>query len=85
MNQPYDLKALAEFIINEAKKEGLTIAEEGLEKLGKAIYLGSKAWAVESAILSENKIDDILSPFYNHADNFVMVQIDKIDLDQDGD
>jgi hypothetical protein len=85
MEKAYELKALGEMIIAEAKKEGLTIAEEALEKLGKAVYFGSKEWAKESAKLSETKIDDFIAPFYDKIDEFVTPQIEKIDLDGDGD
>lgn len=84
MEKAYDLKALAQMVIEEAKKEGLTVAEEAAEKLGKAIYFGSKRWGKESAVLSDTKIDDFIAPFYDHADSFVQEQIEKIDLDGDG-
>lgn len=81
MEKAYELKALGEMIVAEAKKDGLTIAEEALEKLGKAVYFGTKEWAKESAELSENKIDDFVAPFYDQVDQFVIPQIEKIDLD----
>ena len=84
MEKAYELKALGEMIVAEAKKDGLTIAEEALEKLGKAVYFGTKEWAKESAVLSETKIDDFVAPFYDQIDQFVIPQIEKIDLDGDG-
>ncbi len=84
MEKAYDLKALGQKIKEEAQKEGLTITEEALEKLGKAVYLGSKSWAKESAVLSSTKIDDFIAPFYDQADAFVVPQIEKLDLDKDG-
>ena len=84
MEKAYDLKELGQMIKEEAAKDGLTIAEEALEKLGKAVYLGTKRWGKESAVLSETKIDDFAAPFYDQIDQFVIPQIDKIDLDGDG-
>lgn len=85
MNKAYDIKELGQMIIEEAKKDGLTIAEEAVEKLGKAVYNGTKKWAQESAVISETKIDDFIAPFYGQIDQFVVPQIEKIDLDGDGD
>lgn len=85
MEKAYDIKALGKFIQEEAKKEGLTIAEEALEKLGKASYTGTKQWAVKSAEISENKVDDFIAPFYGQLDGFVLPQIEKLDIDGDGD
>lgn len=84
MQKAYELKALGEMVIAEAKKDGLTIAEEAVEKLAKAIYFGGKKWASESAVLSENKVDDFAMNFYGYADQFVVPQIEKIDIDGDG-
>ena len=84
MEQAYSLKELGLKIQEEAKKEGLTIAEEAVEKLAKAAYNGTKAWVKESATLSPNKIDDFIAPFYDQLDVIVNPQIDKIDLDGDG-
>lgn len=84
MEKPYDLKDLGAKIIAEAKKEGLPLAEEAAEKLAKAAYFGVKSWYVESAKLSQTKIDDLGLPFIDHVDQFVLPQIEKIDLDGDG-
>lgn len=84
MNQAYDLKSLGEMIMAECKADGLHIAEDAAEKLAKGVYSGFKAWAKESAKLSENKIDDFASAFYDEADQFVLPQIEKLDLDADG-
>lgn len=84
MEKAYELKALGEMIVAEAKKDGLALAEGAVEKLAKAVYLGSKAWAKESAVLSETKVDDFFMPFYDHADGFVLPQIEAIDIDGDG-
>lgn len=85
MDKAYELKALGQMIADEAKKNGLEIAEEAVELLAKASYLGFQKWAKESAVLSDNKIDDVAANFYSHLDGFVLPQIEKIDLDGDGD
>lgn len=84
MNKAYDIKALGEMIAEEAKKDGLTMAEEAVEKLGKAAYFGFKAWAKESAVVSENKIDDFVAAFYDSVDAVALPQIEKIDFNKDG-
>lgn len=84
MEKAYELKALGEKILAKAKEDGLSIAEEAVEKLAKAAYLGTKEWFSESAALSSTKIDDVLVPFVNFADGIVLPQIEKIDLDKDG-
>ena len=84
MEKAYDVKALGELILAEAKKEGLPLAEEAVEKLGRAAYVGVKKWAQESAQVSGNKIDDFLARFYDLIDDVVLPQIEKLDLDSDG-
>ncbi len=84
MEKAYDLKALGEMIVAEAKKEGLTLAENALEVLGKAAYVGSKNWAKESAVLSPNKMDDFVAPYYDALDAVVLPAIEGLDLDKDG-
>lgn len=84
MQQAYELKALGEKILAKAKEDGLTIAEEAVEKIAKAAYLGTKEWAKESAAISDTKIDDFVMPALDYLDGFVLPQIDKIDLDGDG-
>lgn len=84
MEKAYSIKALGGKIAEKAKAEGLPIAEEALEKLGKSVYLGFKEWSKESAALSENKIDDFAAPFLDNLDHIVLPQIEKIDLNGDG-
>lgn len=84
MEKAYDIKALGLKIKEEAAKRGLTLAEEAVEALGAAAYLGTKVWAQESAVLSDNKIDDFIAPFYGHLDGVVLPAIEKLDLDKDG-
>jgi hypothetical protein len=75
MEKAYDLKALG----LKLKDAGLPIALEAAEAAAGKVYLAVKEWAVESAALSENKVDDVIAPFYGHLDSFVLPAIDKID------
>lgn len=84
MEKPYDIKALGEMIVEEAKKDGLTIAEEATEKLGKATYVASKKWFAQSAAMTDTKADDLVAGIYNMADPVVMPMIEAIDIDGDG-
>ena len=88
MEKPYELKALGQAIVKEAEKEGLPVAEQALEKLGKAVYNGTKSWLKESAELSTDgvlgKADDFVVSFIDRLDPIVDAQIEKIDLDGDG-
>lgn len=84
MESAYHVKALGEIIAEEAKKEGLSLAEEAVEKLGKAAYVGFKRWVSESATMSENRVDDMLAPAAAFLDPIVLPQIEKLDLDSDG-
>jgi hypothetical protein len=85
MQKAYDIKELGLKIHAKAKAKGLDIAEEAVEMLAVAAYEATKDWAKESAVISENKIDDVIAPFYDHMDGMVLPQIAKIDLDHDGD
>lgn len=84
MTEAYSLKDLGLMIAAEAKKDGLILAEEILEQLAKSTYKATKSWAKQSATLSENKYDDLVAPFYDQVDAFVLPQIEKIDLDGSG-
>lgn len=84
MNEAYSLKELGLLIAAECKKDGLNLAEEILEKLAKNTYKATKSWAKQSAQLSENIYDNMVAPFYDQLDVFVIPQIEKIDLDQSG-
>lgn len=70
MEQAYDPKALVAFI----KDQGLEVAEESV----KAIYMGTKAWLKESAVLSATPVDNLVAPFYDQLDPIVLPLIDKI-------
>ena len=83
-SEAYSLKLLGQKVIEKAKAKGLPLAEEAAEQIASAAYLGVKEWAQESAVASENKIDDFIAPFYNQIDGFVLPAIEKIDLDGSG-
>lgn len=85
MEKAYDIKELGKMIKAAAAEEGLEIAEEAVEALGKAAWKGTKGWVKESALLSENKIDDVVAPFIDTVDSAVEAVIEKVDLDGDGD
>lgn len=84
MKNAYDIKELGQIIKEEAAKDGLALAEQAVETLGKASYNGLKRWVKESAVLSPNKVDDFMAPFVDQLDPMVLPQIEKIDLDKDG-
>lgn len=71
MTTAYDLKALGVML----KAKGLIQAED----LAGDAYLVFKTWLKESAVLSENKYDDLAVPFVDQLDAIVLPQIDKID------
>lgn len=75
MEKAYDLKDLGE----KLKAEGLPVLEDALEASAAKAYKAIKAWAKESAVLSENKMDDFVAPFYDQLDGVVLPLIDKID------
>jgi len=75
MEKAYDLKDLA----NKLEAAGLPIVKEAAEETAKQVYFAVKAWAKESAVISPNKIDDVVASFYDQLDGFVLPQIDKID------
>ncbi len=84
MEKPYSIKDLGQKIADQAKADGLAVAEEAVEKLGRAVYVGFKSWAKESADLSENKVDDICAKFLDYLDPYVEAEISKLDLDHSG-
>lgn len=85
MEKAYDLKALGQLIKEEAEQKGFTVAEDALEEIGRAVYSSFSKWIQQSAALSETKIDDLVAPFLSHFDSMVKAQIEKLDLDGDGD
>jgi hypothetical protein len=75
MDKAYDLKALG----LKLKGKGLPVLEEAAEAAAGQCYLALKEWLQESAVLSENKIDDVVMPFIGQLDSMILPLIDKID------
>lgn len=71
MEKAYDIKGL------EAKLKAKGLPE--VEQLAEKVYEATKEWYVESAALSEGKIDDMTVPFIGFVDGIVKPQLDKID------
>lgn len=71
MYKPYELSALKAKLIEKGLPE--------VELLAEKVYEATKEWYSESAIASENKIDDVTLPFMGLIDSFVKPQLDKID------
>lgn len=75
MEKAYDLGELAK----KMQEAGLPIALEAGEAAAGKMYGVFKEWLKESAVLSTNKIDDVVMPFVDQIDSVVLPQIDKID------
>lgn len=71
MEKAYDVKAL----LAKMKDSGLDLVEN---EVG-LFYKNLKEWVQESAVLSENKIDDVIAPFVGQLDPILLPLIDKID------
>lgn len=56
------------------------MAEEAVELLAKAAFVGLKKWAKESAIVSATPVDNFISPLYDFLDAMVLPQIEAIDF-----
>jgi len=83
MEKAYAVKELGQMIVEEMKKDGLAVAEEAVEKLGKAVYFGLKKWAQESAKVSGSSVDNFIAPLYDFLDQLVIPQIEAIDFGGD--
>ena len=71
MEKAYDVKALVE----KLKGKGLEVAEDvAVIAVGEVI-----AWFKESALLSENKYDDLVLAILPMLEAEILKQIDKID------
>jgi hypothetical protein len=84
MEKPYELKALGQKIIAKAKADGLELAEEAAEKLAKAAFHGTQEWLDESAAMTGTPLDDLAVKALDMAAGRIEAQIEKIDLDGDG-
>jgi len=71
MEKAYELTAL----VSKLKSRGLDIAEESAKVVVEEVF----DWLSESAVLSENKYDDMMAPLYPIAKQAVLEQVDKID------
>lgn len=72
MDKAYDLKDLAK----KLELKGLPVVEETARQVYEAVH----EWIAESAVLSENKIDDVAVPLaFPMLDKVVLPAIDKID------
>jgi len=67
----YDLKDLVE----KLKERGLDVAEDAAKALVESVL----DWVADSAIKSENKVDDLLAGFIPVIKPAIMEAIDKID------
>lgn len=70
MEKAYDFKGLVE----ELKKEGIEVAEEGAKAINRAMF----SWLKKSAPLSENKIDDAFAPLYPVIENYIAEVAEQI-------
>ena len=67
----YDVKKLGDRLVAKS----LVKAEEEAEIIVEEVF----AWAIEEALASENKVDDIIAVILPAIKPFVMSQVDKID------
>lgn len=70
MTKAYDVQDL----LGRLKGDGLDLVEH---EVG-LVYKHLKEWIQESAVLSENKIDDVVAPFIGQLDPVMLPLIDKI-------
>lgn len=85
MDKPFDLKALGETVVARAKERGLTVAEESVEVLAAAVWDGLIEWSEKSVQLTPTPVDNVLFGLIAYFEKQVRSQIEKIDLDGDGD
>lgn len=71
MQKAYDLKVLVE----KLKARGLDVAEDA----AKIMVEETCDWVVESAAISENKIDDVAALGMPHLEKLALGLADKID------
>lgn len=75
MEKAYDIKDLGK----KLAASGVPMLKDVAEEEAKVIYSCLKAWLQESAVLSPNKVDDVVVPFLSYMDSIVLKEIDKID------
>lgn len=71
MEKAYDVKDLTARMMAKGMPE--------VEDMAQIAYTCLKEWAMESATLSENKIDDVLMPALQFLDGIILPHLDKID------
>lgn len=71
MQKAYEIGGLLE----KLKEKGLNVGEE----VAKEVFVAVMSWVEESAVLSENKIDDLVVGLVAPLKGYVLTQIDKID------
>lgn len=71
MNAAYDLKELG----NKLKAHGLDVAEDAAKLIVEEVF----AWIAESAQLSGNKYDDLVSILIPVLKPHILAEVDKID------
>jgi len=70
MEKAYDIKGLTA----ELKANGLELAEEAAKVVIESVF----TWLEKSAVLSENKWDDMASILYPKIKQYALEQADKI-------
>ena len=71
MEKAYDVKDLAARMMAKGMPE--------VEDMAQIAYVCLKEWAMDSAQLSENKVDDVLMPALQFLDAIILPHLDKID------
>lgn len=71
MDKAYDVKEL----MSKMKAEGMDVAEEAAKTAVSCVL----DWVAESALKSENKMDDMVAPLIPVLKPHIMELIDKID------
>jgi len=80
MEKAYDLKVLGEMVLAEAKTQAMPAINTAVKGLARSAYMGARNWFAESAKMSESKYDDFFVPLLGHLDQFILPQIEEIDL-----
>lgn len=70
----YDLNDL----VSRLKDQGLDVAEDAAKLVVGAVF----AWVKDSALASENKMDDLVLAVLPVVEEYVKSQLDKIDGEQ---
>lgn len=71
MNEAYNLKELGD----KLKSKGLNVAEDAAKIIVEEVFI----WIAESAQLSANKYDDLISVLIPMIKPHILTEVDKID------